>query len=554
MNTFIEVLENHAQNIPNQTVFTFLNDRGEEVSALSYLEFHKKSKSIGSWLQKKFGKKVKGARVLLLYEPGLEFICGFLGCLYAGAIPVPAYPPEVKQLNKSLQRINQIVKNAEPLAVFTNQTIEKKLKLMKFKMPVLYFKPIIATDKIKITLEKHWQKPDLNAEDIAFLQYTSGSTSEPKGVMVTHQNLLHNSKLIKEFYGHDQNSTGVIWLPFYHDMGLIGGLLQTIYLGTQTWLISPLSFIKNPYLWLKLISEKKATTSGGPNFAYELCLKGITPKQRQTLDLSHWQIAFSGAEPVKAETINKFSEYFSECGFKKEAFYPCYGLAEATLIVSGGQKLKHFQSITRDGTTYVSCGSSHPDQTIKIVDPEHKIILAEDSIGEIWVAGPSIAKGYWKNPALTQEVFGAQVTPSQDAFLRTGDLGFLNQNNLYITGRIKDLMIINGKNYYPQDIELTVQKNALWMRAGAIAAFSIEAAFGEKLIVVAEVNKIKIKSESLPALIQKLNEALWAEHQLRPKEIIFIEPRTMPKTSSGKLQRYLVKKNYVENKLERVLF
>jgi acyl-CoA synthetase (AMP-forming)/AMP-acid ligase II len=547
MENFVEVLELHAEKTPAQTVFQFLNDQGQELSALNYRELQKKAQAIAAVLQKKFGKKTLGLRALLLYEPGLDFISALMGCFYAGVIAVPAY--------ENLKTAAKIAKDSGAAVILTESETAPKLKAARLKTPALFFKPILATDQISLNLASQWHMPLLKGDQTALLQYTSGSTAEPRGVMVTHQNLLHNSKLIKEFYGHDQNSTGVIWLPFYHDMGLIGGLLQTLYLGTQTWLISPKSFIKSPYLWLKLISEKKATTSGGPNFAYELCMKGITASQKKNLDLSHWQVAFTGAEPIRLETINQFSEFFLECGFRKEAFYPCYGLAEATLMVTGGKKLSPLRTTSLAGSFYVSCGTCHPEQSLEIVDPHQKMRLAEKTIGEVWIAGPSIAKGYWRQKKLSQEVFEAYTVDQKGPFLRTGDLGFLNQGHLYLTGRIKELMIINGKNYYPQDIENTVYQNAPWVRTGGAAAFSIASVLGagEKLVLAVEVKPLKINKKTIAELTQKLNKVLWAEHQLRPQEIILVDPRSLPKTSSGKPQRYLVKKNYQENKLNKLL-
>jgi acyl-CoA synthetase (AMP-forming)/AMP-acid ligase II len=485
--------------------------------------------------------------------------------LYGGAIAVPAYPPDVRQLNKSLPRIDGIVNDCGAALVFTNSNIKNALKLIRLRMPNLYFKPIIATDEISIARADEWQMPEVNAEDIAFLQYTSGSTSQPKGVMVSHKNLLHNSETIKNFYGHDHNSKGVIWLPSYHDMGLIGGLLQTIYLGVQTWLISPISFIKNPYLWLKLISEKGASTSGGPNFAYELCLKRISPEQKKNLDLSKWKIAFSGAEPVKIETINKFSEFFAECGFRKEAFYPCYGLAEATLIVTGVEKLKgpHDINLNSEFLTqnkvklsdqsdertlnYVSCGYSTNDQELIIVDPHTKQKLSEDEVGEVWVKGPSIALGYWKKEEATKEIFNAHTLDDEGPYLRTGDKGFLHEKELYITGRIKDLIIINGKNYYPQDIELTVEKSDKAIRGGGVVAFAIDKEGREELVVLAEMKSSELDKSGL---INKIKNKVRESHELLINDLIFIKPRTIPKTSSGKLQRYLCKQLYLSGQFE----
>lgn len=396
--------------------------------------------------------KAFGERVLLLYPPGLEFIAAFFGGLYAGVTIVPVYPPRGKQ---RMTRLQAIAGDAQATFALTTSSVITKLAQNFKEEPELAALRCIATDDIANDLADDWVFPEITNESLALLQYTSGTTGKPKGVMVNHDNLLYNSALIYQSFEHTPNSRGVIWLPPYHDMGLIGGFLQPLYGGCSVTLMSPETFLQKPFRWLKAISDYKATTSGGPNFAYELCVQKITPQQRQQLDLSSWQVAFNGAEPVRAETIEKFSATFADCGFQKSAFYPCYGMAETTLIVSGGLKtappvirfvqdkaLKQNLIVTAKSDEdnvreIVGVGHSSLDQKIAIANPESLTRCPDGEIGEILVAGSSVAGGYWKKPEETQQIFNAQLRDTKEGpFLRTGDLGFLLDGELFVTERI----------------------------------------------------------------------------------------------------------------------
>jgi acyl-CoA synthetase (AMP-forming)/AMP-acid ligase II len=384
----------------------------------------------------------------------------------------------------------------------------------------------LSTDDLEENLRDEWQRPVLTGDTPAFLQYTSGSTSQPKGVIVSHANLLHNEELIQQAFSQTESSVIVGWLPLYHDMGLIGNVLQTLYVGAQCVLMSPAAFLQSPFRWLQAISYAKATTSGGPNFAYDLCVRKISEEQRAQLDLSSWKVAFNGAEPIRPATLERFTEAFAPCGFNAEAFHPCYGLAEATLFVTGkaagSPRAQSFNvaelvknrvvSSGGNGTEnkrLVSCGVSFGEQTVVVVNPETRIEADTDEVGEIWVAGPSIAGGYWNQPEATRQTFHAQLAgDTQKKFLRTGDLGFVFDGELYVTGRLKDLIIIRGLNHYPQDIEQTVEQSHAALRPGCGAAFSVEIEGEEKLVVVQEVQRTRkaVDREIFEAIRQRVAE------------------------------------------------
>ena len=440
---------------------------------------------VGAWLM---SKGLTGERALLLYPAGLEFIVGFFGCLYAGVVAVPVYPP---RRNRSMERIQAIADDAEAKVALTTDTVLGRVERLIDETPHLKQLAWLDTCHVPDGLDAQWRQPDIHGETLAFLQYTSGSTGTPKGVMLNHASLVHNSALIAHAFEHTRSSVGVFWLPSYHDMGLIGGILQPIYIGRTNVLMSPMTFLQKPFRWLSAISRFRATTSGGPNFAYQHCIDKITPEQRKQLDLSGWKVAFNGAEPVRAETLRRFAEAFAPCGFRPESFYPCFGLAEATLIVSGGRTTAPpvIRSFDAEALTLgearevgsgvgasrdlVGCGETLPDQKIVIANPETKSTCPPDEIGEIWVSGPSMAQGYWKRPDVTEAMFRAHLADTGEGpFLRTGDLGFMLDGELFITGRLKDLIILRGVNLYPQDIELTVFRCHPRLRVDCAAAFA----------------------------------------------------------------------------------
>jgi amino acid adenylation domain-containing protein len=424
----------------------------------------------------------------------------------------------------------------------------------------------LTTDNLEVGIESNWQQANIERDTIAFLQYTSGSTGTPKGVMVSHGNLLHNAAMTYRWMGHSPKSKFVSWLPIYHDMGLIGGILQPLYGGFPCVLMSPTAFLQRPYRWLQAISRYGGTTSGAPNFAYDLCVQKITEEQRATLDLSSWQVAFNGAEPIRYETLKRFSKTFAECGFRKEAFYPCYGMAEATLLVTGGNKETEYKTKTvdklalaedrivealeeSDSQVLVGCGKSIPGQEIVIVNPDLFTFCEHNHVGEIWVRGDSVAKGYWQRVEETRETF--QACFGKEYFLRTGDLGFLDEDEeLFVTGRLKDLIIIRGRNLYPQDIELTAERSHKALRLGSNAAFTVEIQNEERLVIVQELEFRE--KPNLEEVIVAIRQGVTESHEIEVYGVVLIKAGSIPKTSSGKIQRRATRNLFLEDKLSIV--
>ena len=399
---------------------------------------------------------------MLLYPPGIGFIAAFFGCLYAGAVAVSACPPDPLRIDRSLPRLVAVARDAAPSVVLTTATMSTMLGSLSEALPELSGLRVMTTGDVPTDLSSGWEPGPVEAEAVALLQYTSGSTSVPKGVVLTHRNLMSNSELIFRFFGHSEESRGVSWLPAYHDMGLIGGILQPLYGGFPVTLMAPADFARQPLSWLQEIGRTRATTSGGPNFAYDLCVRKTTAAQRAGLDLSSWRVAFNGSEPIRAETMENFARAFGPAGFSREAFHPCYGLAEATLIATGGlpwsrRGVTSFDAARlRDGTAVssaadtssrrlVSCGFASRDRDVVIADPDTRVERAAGQVGEIRISGRGAAPSYWRRPAETRETFGAYLAgTSEGPFLRSGDLGFVLGRQLFVTGRIKDLIIIRG--------------------------------------------------------------------------------------------------------------
>ena len=559
--TLVEMLRHRALHQPNDLAFTYLIDGETDEVCLTFAELDRRARVIAGWLQ---SQGLQGERALLLYPPGLDFITGYFGCLYAGVMAVTAYPP---RMNRSLGRIQAIAADAGARVALTTQSVYERVAPWLAETPDLMRVEWVPTDRLPGAAEAFWTEPAVTPETLAFLQYTSGSTGTPKGVMLSHANLLHNCALIAYSFEHTRSLSGVFWLPSYHDMGLVGGILQPIYVGRPNVIMSPMAFLQKPVRWLQAISRYRATTSGGPNFAYDLCLRKVTPEQRDQLDLSSWNVAFNGAEPVRVETIERFTEYFAPCGFRPEAFYPCYGLAEATLLVSGGQKMlrpktDHFDlrrleqdeavAVPADAAnarTLVSCGHDLPDQQIAIVDPHTNHLLPGGRIGEIWLTGPSVALGYWKRPAESEQTFHARLADgSPEHYLRTGDLGFMTGGELYVTGRVKDLIIVRGVNHYPQDIELTVEHCDAALRPNSGAAFTIEAQGRPQLVLVQELER-GFKGE-LSRLIETIREAVVRDHELVLDAVVLVKSGSIPKTSSGKIQRHAARQAFTKGTLK----
>ncbi|HET9281971.1 MAG TPA: amino acid adenylation domain-containing protein, partial [Candidatus Angelobacter sp.] len=555
--TLVDLLLHRFHERAGNLAFRFLlsGDVDGPVEEWSYRDLQQRALAIAVRLQR---ENAEGERALLLYPPGLEFIAAFLGCISAGVVAVPAYP------HRKLSRLEAIASDCRARFILTTSQFMKIGRGLSRKAPELADARWIATDDGSIVESTGWRHPPVTSETLAFLQYTSGSTGIPKGVMVAHGNILANEQLIAQAFGNDLSTHVVGWLPLYHDMGLIGNVLQPLYLGASCTLMSPLSVLQRPMRWLEAVSRFRATVSGGPDFAFDLCASR-KPADFQ-LDLGLWKVAFNGSEPVRKGTIERFSAAFAPHGFHPEAFYPCYGLAEGTLFVTGVDRdrppiyrtifseglERHLALEAPDGApgtrTLVSSGRSG-EQMLRIVDPVTREACAEKQIGEIWVAGPSVAKGYWEREQENENVFRAQLLHGDGTrFLRTGDLGFEAAGELFVTGRMKDLIIIRGRNIYPQDVELTVEKADPAVRSGGCAAFAMESGTGELLAVAAEVD-LPAKSANPEMIVEAIRRSVAEEHGTHISTVALLRPRTIPKTSSGKIRRSACRKGLQDGEL-----
>jgi 8-amino-7-oxononanoate synthase len=577
--TIVDLLRQRAAYRPHDRAFTFLVDGENEELNITYAELDRKARAVGGWL---LDRGMVGKRVLLLYPSGLDFIAAFIGCLYGGAIAVPAYPP---RKNRSVERIEAIAADADASVALTTRDVLDRFDGLRAAAPSLEHLIWKVDSEIEPHWADRWERPEIDGETLAFLQYTSGSTGTPKGVMLSHENLLHNSMRIMQAFEITRSQSGVFWLPSFHDMGLIGGILVPLYGGKFNVLMSPVAFLQKPLRWLQAISKYRATISGGPNFAYELCVRKTTPEQRAALDLSSWSLAFNGAEPVRAETIDAFCEAFAPAGFRREAFYPCYGLAESTLMVTGGMKfeppvIRSFEAAAIETGTAVSrpanttgsrrlvgSGRELDGQDVLIVEPHTCEALPPGRVGEIWVSGPSVAQGYWNRTDESQATFGAMLAqpepsdpalavakwrPNPGPYLRTGDLGFFDNGELFVAGRLKDLIIIRGRNHYPQDIERAVEEASGLVRAGSVAAFAVEHDGRERVVVVAELERGRREPAEMAQAFEAIRSRLAKEQEIAAEAIVLVRPNTVPKTSSGKIQRHACKRQFLDGTLEVV--
>lgn len=561
--TLVDLLRHRARFQPDQRAYTFLLDGESEEAPITYGELDRRARAVAGWLQS-LGLE-KEDRALLLFPAGLDFIASFFGCLYAGVVAVPAYPP---RMNRSLDRIQAIACDAEARVALTTSPVLERVEPLLKDLPDLQKVIWKATETIAPGSEDTWRDPAASSQALAFLQYTSGSTGSPKGVMLSHANLLHNCAMIAHAFEETRSTRGVFWLPSYHDMGLVGGILVPLFQGVPNVLMSPMSFLQRPFRWLQAISRHRATTSGGPNFAYDLCVRKITPEQRALLDLSSWAVAFNGAEPVRSETLDRFTEMFEPCGFRREAFYPCYGLAEATLIVSGGFKgeppvVRSFDSralenrlvtevppIDDAARRLVGSGRVLRDERVVIADPETLALSEAGQVGEIWVKNPSVAGGYWRRPEETEHAFNGRLKDTgEGGFLRTGDLGFFQDEELFIAGRMKDLIIIRGLNHYPHDIELTVEKCHPAVRPSCVAAFTVDVADEARLVIVAEADR---RQAELEEVYDAFRRDVAREHELIVDSVVLVRSGSIPKTSSGKIQRHACRSAFLADSLDVV--
>ncbi|MEL6261471.1 MAG: fatty acyl-AMP ligase [Cyanobacteria bacterium J06626_6] len=562
--SLVKILRYRAQHQPNQVAYIGLENGETECGRLTYAQLDRQARAIASRLQ---SLNAAGSCVLLTYplSDGLAFVTGFFGCLYAGAIAITAWPP----LNESLlQELQYKAVNAEVrLALTTGALLAQSQETFAATAPLdqVHW---IATDQLDPANADTWQMPALERDTLAYLQYTSGSTGLPKGAMISHGNVLDNLDLIYKTCQYTEKDIGICWLPLYHDLGLVGAVIQPVYAGGPVVMMSPVDFILKPFRWLQAISRYRGTTSGGPNFAYDLCCRKITPEQISQLDLSSWAIAVNGAEPVLSHTLDKFAKTFAPAGFQQTAFSPAYGMAETTVMIAMSgrseppvvkqfrrspleqNKLDPTSDSSPESRTVTGCGQLIEDHPVAIVNPDTLERCAADQVGEIWVGGGSVAQGYWNKPEETQQTFNAYIADtSEGPFLRTGDLGFIQNGELFITGRLKDLIILWGNNHYPHFLEATVETSHPSLRPGGVAAFGIEVGGEERLAIVQEVESRHIRNLNVEEVIGAIRLNLGMHHMLEPHAIALLRPGSTPKTPTGKTQRRACKAKYLAGEL-----
>lgn len=555
---FVDIARQRAADEPDEVGFYFREPGGRR-HALTYRELDRRARAVATELRARAGP---GERVLVLEPPGLGFVTSLLACAYADQVAVPTYPPLRTRAARTLERLQQVAHDSAALLALVDSHSGTADMLQESGAAHRLTLDVILTDTVPDAAADSWRPWAADPDRLALLQYTSGATGTPKGVMLTDGNLLHNSALIREVFGHDRNSRGVIWLPPYHDMGLIGGILQPLFAGFPVTLMTPHQFLQHPIEWLRAISEVGATTSGGPSFAYDLCVRRVAAEERRGLDLSSWTVAFNGAEPVNPGTLDQFCAAFADAGFRREAFLPCYGLAEATLMVSGGPRgiapqvrvLKPIGAEPDNARALpgarVAVGRPAGDLIVLITDPASGDRCPPGRIGEIRVAGSSVARGYFGRPAETSETFvNAQEGEHPGRFVRTGDLGLLADGMLFVTGRLKDVIIVAGRNHHPEDLERSAQTSHDDFVAGGGAAFPVSSAAGEQVILLQEVQRAALRRDP-EELFRAIRAALSHDHQLTAHTIGLLRPGEVPRTLSGKVQRRQCQQLFLDGALQ----
>lgn len=564
---FLDRLYSHFVGIPDKHALTYLGDSTENPVQLSYQELGQAAFAVAAHLKM---TGASGERALLLFPSGVEYIVAFLGCLLAGVIAVPAYSPRPNRPRASLSRIWGMIDDCQPKFALTTSGVLAKLEGVLADEPRLQGISWMATDTLSPDLASNWEPKLFPGSDVAYLQYTSGSTSAPRGVKITHDNIFHTVEYCITVGGPTADGVHCTWLPLYHDLGLVAGVLTSLYMGMRFVFMDPVAFLQRPVRWLQMISDYRGTVSAAPNFAYDFCARRVTTEEKQGLDLSSWVMTVNAAEPVRGDTLNRFFRAFQACGFKMGAFCPAYGLAEATLTVSGvrwdsepwdhlfdGKSLKDGKVVpvfdgAVDAYPLVSCGPGMAGEDIRIVDPDSGTLCESDEIGEIWVAGPNVSPGYWRDSQESLGNFGNSIDGLPGSYLRTGDLGFIYRDELFITGRLKDMLIIRGHNHYPQDIELTVQNSHPALMPDSGAAFSMEIEGGEALVILQELRRDQLRKVEPKEIVQSIREVVARKHDVAVHEIVLLRPASLPRTTSGKVQRYRCRELFEQGTLRAI--
>jgi acyl-CoA synthetase (AMP-forming)/AMP-acid ligase II len=581
--TLTEILRERAALTPDARAYTFLDQGEREGRSLTWSALDRRSRAIGAAIG---SAAPRGARVLVMFPPALDFVPAFFGVLAAGAIAVPTYPPAGSRVDRTVTRLRGMIRDAGIGLVVAPIAVRRRAAALEALVPELSAVEWLVPDEIPDATADCWRDPRSGEHDVALLQYTSGSTAEPRGVMVSHANLVHNLAHSARLARHDARSVSVCWLPVNHDMGLIDGVLQPAFSGFPAWLMAPTAFLQRPARWLQAISLFRATHSGGPNFAYDLCVRRVRAEERPSLDLTSWAVAYNGSEPVRHGTLDAFLRAFAGCGFREEAFRPAFGLAESTLLVASSPRgtrperidldaaamargeVRPVAPAVRGSTTLVASGVLDGESRISIVDPGSLRSVPADRIGEIWIAGRSVALGYWRRPLETAATFHARLPGCcAGPFLRSGDLGFVRDGRLFVTGRIKDVLIVRGLKHYPQDLELAAERAHPALRPGGCAAFALPRRDEEAVVVLAEIDPRTSDSRSttIPVgpnfssaepnvgsagVIAAIRRAIADTHHVAPAAIALVAAGSLPKTTSGKLQRYLCAQAFAEGTID----
>lgn len=551
--TLAALLTAHASERPNRTALRFLDDDLDEVLALTYSRLDRQARAIAARLGEVCSP---GDRALILTDANADFVRAFMACQHAGVIAVPACPPPPGLGNRVTRVLTSIARDCAPSVVLGSAESGLQRTLQGLA-PELATPTWVGVDAVPETMADAFRPVPVGPQDISFLQYTSGSTSLPKGVVVTHRMLMANLEQMVHCLGRGPEDVFVSWLPLFHDMGLIGNVLHSFYVGAQMVLLPHVAFVQRPGRWLRTITRYGGTIAGAPNFGYDMCVGRVSAEERSTLDLSSWQVAFSGAEPVRPSTLENFSRTFAPQGFDSTALCPCYGLAEATLMATSappggeptllavkGDALRQGEFVPGGDRVLVGCGRAEHHRRVEIVDPETRQPMEPGRLGEIWLAGPDIATEYWERPeesAQTLRAHLASADAQDEQYLRTGDLGVLYEGELFITGRLKDIIILDSYNYYPQDIEATVEAVDSRIRRGCSAVFPSDRDDRERVVVMAELNRSEAAggdtAAELTLLARKIRAAVATEHGIPLDKVVFVPPRSIPKTTSGKIQR-----------------
>jgi acyl-CoA synthetase (AMP-forming)/AMP-acid ligase II/alkylation response protein AidB-like acyl-CoA dehydrogenase/acyl carrier protein len=545
--TLVDVLEHWGEVRANERALTFLLDGEAEAAVITFADLRDRARAVAVEVA---ARAQAGDRALLSFSSGPDFVAAFFGCLYAGVIAVPVVATGREQHEQTLRNI---AADARP-SVILAQASELSVLRERLGEQAGTSRHWIAADQVDGS-GSAWRRPPIGASTLAMLQYTSGSTGAPKGVMIDHAAILNEERMISSAFGHDEHTVLVGWLPLFHDMGLIGNLLWPIYLGRPAVLMPPEVFLRKPSCWLRAISRYRGTVSGAPNFAYELCLRQVQAEERVGLDLSSWKVAYNGSERVRKATLERFAHAFEPCGFRREAVHPCYGLAEATLLVTGGfsdrtPTVDRPRAVNGERPAeHVSSGAPQLEERIVIVDPDSRRTRDECHVGEVWVAGPNVARGYWERPEATQATFAARTVEGEGPYLRTGDLGFLKGGELFVTGRLKEVLKVRGRTHYPEDIELSVALSHAALAPHRIAAFSVDCDGEEQLVVAAEVRRSHAEGLDSGEVLAAVRRRVLDDHGLHLAALVPLKPRSLPVTSSGKLKRRACRQGYLDGEL-----